>query len=112
MGLPRHNPIDAEWLSRGTPIDHVGTRELYCKACESTTKQEGYKVIVGNAWAVGTPWFVRLFKKSNTTGGVFGGVSGLLSQCIVCDSLWPFNHDGKAVLAKLGAPTDGLVNPD
>ena len=66
MGQPRHNPIDAERLSRGTPIDHVGTRELYCKACGSTTKQKGYKVIVGNAWAVGTPWFARPFKKSNT----------------------------------------------
>ena len=56
--------------------------------------------------------FIRPFKKSNSTGGVFGGVSGLLSQCTVCDSLWPFNQDGKAVLMKLDMPHDGLVNPD
>lgn len=111
MSLPAHNPIDTEWLTRGTPIDHIGTQNRDCPACGKTTTHECFHVIVGSPIGLGAPVFVKPFLKRSTTKGKIGGTRGDLSQCTACDSLWPMNLDGSAVLMKLGLDHDGVVNP-
>lgn len=111
MSLPPHNPIDTEWLVRGTPVDHIGTQKRECRACGTQTTHECYHVIVGSPVGFGAPVFVKPFLKRSSTKGKIGGTRGDLSQCTVCDSLWPMNLDGSSVLLKLGLNHDGVVNP-
>lgn len=112
MALPKHNPIDLQWFARGMPIDHLGTRSLPCRACGTTTAQECFRIIVGAHVGVGAPFFVKPFTKRSSTKGKVGGVRGEVSQCTVCDSLWPIGLDGSAALMKMDLPHDGIVNPE
>ena len=111
MSLPKHNPIDIEWFVRGTPVDHIGTEKRECRACGTQTTQECFRVVVGSAVGFGAPVFVKPFLKRSSTRGKIGGTRGELSQCTVCDSLWPMNLDGSSVLLKMGLDHDGAVNP-
>ena len=111
MSLPKHNPIDIEWFVRGTPVDHIGTETRECRACGTKTTQECFRVIVGSPVGFGAPVFVKPFLKRSSTKGKIGGTRGELSQCTVCDSLWPMNLDGSAVLLKMGLDHDGAVTP-
>lgn len=112
MTLPPHNPIDFEWFARGMPIDHLGTRTLACRACGQDTMQECFKIIAGNSVGFGAPFFAKPFMKRSSTIGKVGGTRGEVSQCTVCDSLWPMTPDGAAALMKMDLPHDGLVNPN
>jgi len=111
MPLPAHNPIDTEWFTRGTPLDHIGTQTLNCKACAKSTIHECFRVVVGSTIGIGAPFFVKPFMKRASTTGKVGGTRGEVSQCTACDSLWPMNHDGKAVFLAIGFDPEGMVNP-
>lgn len=111
MSLPEHNPIDIEWFVRGTPVDHIATQSRHCPACGKHTVQECFHVVYGSPIGFGAPVFVKPFLKRSSTKGKVGGTRGDLSQCTVCDSLWPMNLDGSAVLVKMGLNHDGAVNP-
>lgn len=111
MSLPAHNPIDAEWFARGIPIDHLGSHTQECRACGKTTVQEGFHVVVGSPVGFGAPVFVKPFLKRSSTKGKIGGTRGNISQCTVCDSLWPMDLDGSAVLLTFGFDADGIVHP-
>lgn len=111
MSLPAHNPIDAEWFARGIPIDYLGSKKLECRACGKTTVQEGFHVVVGSAIGFGAPVFVKPFLKRSSTKGKIGGTRGNISQCTMCDSLWPMDLDGSAVLMTFGFDADGIVHP-
>lgn len=94
------------------PIDHLDTKTLPCRACGQDTMQECFKIIAGNYGGFGAPFFAKPFTKRSSTSGKLGGTRGEVSQCTVCDSLWPMTPDGAAALMKMGLPHDGLVNPD
>ena len=111
MSLPKHNPIDIEWFVRGTPVDHIGTEKRECGACGTHTTHECFRVVFGSPVGFGAPVFVKPFLKRSSTKGKIGGTRGELSQCTVCDSLWPMNLDGSSVLLKMGLDHDGAVNP-
>lgn len=111
MSLPKHNPIDIEWFVRGTPVDHIGTQNRNCPACGKQTVHECFHVIFGSPIGFGAPVFIKPFLKKSSTKGKIGGTRGDLSMCTVCDSLWPMNRDGSAVLLKMGLDADGAVNP-
>jgi len=112
VGLPVHNPIDAEWLARGAPIDHIGTITLPCQTCGKETTHEHFRIIVGTYVGVGAPFFVKPFLKHVSTRGKAGGVRGEVSQCTICDGLWPTSDSGADALVKLGLPRTGLAHPD
>ena len=112
MALPEHNPIDFTWFARGAPIDHLGTKSFPCGGCQKDTTQEFFKIIAGSHVGFGAPFFVKPFTKKSSTVGKVGGVRGLVSQCTVCDSLWPADLDGSAALMKMGLPHDGILNPN
>jgi hypothetical protein len=111
MSLPKHNPIDIEWFVRGTPVDHIGTQSRNCPACGKQTVHECFHVVYGSPIGFGAPVFVKPFLKKSSTKGKIGGTRGELSQCTVCDSLWPMNLDGSSVLMKMGLNHEGAVNP-
>jgi len=111
MSLPKHNPIDIEWFVRGTPVDHIGTEKRECRACGTHTTHECFRVVFGSPVGFGAPVFVKPFLKRSSTKEKIGGTRGELSQCTVCDSLWPMNLDGSSVLLKMGLDHDGAVNP-
>jgi hypothetical protein len=110
MTLPAHNPIDAEWLVKGVPIDHLGTIRMICECCGKETAQEQFRLVVGEVIGLGTPFFIRPFMKRQSTKGKLGGVRGLITQCTVCDSLWPFDASGRAVLGAAGLIPKGMIS--
>lgn len=110
MSLPTHNPIDFEWFVKGVPIDHTGTVREYCECCGTQTAQEQFKLVVGELVGFGTPFFVRPFMKKQSTKGKLGGIRGLIMQCIVCDSLWPFDESGRKVLGAAGLIPNGMIS--
>lgn len=111
MSLPAHNPIDNEWLTRGTPIDHLGTLQRFCEACQKRTNQECYHVIVGSTLGFGAPYFVKPFLKRSTTKAKIGGTRGNIAQCTNCDSLWALDTSGSDVFLKLGLNPKGEIHP-
>jgi len=110
MSLPTHNPIDFEWFVKGVPIDHTGTVHEYCECCGTQTTQEQFKLVVGELVGFGTPFFVRPFLKKQSTKGKLGGIRGLIMQCTVCDSLWPFDESGRTVLGAAGLIPGGMIS--
>lgn len=110
MPLPAVNPIDSGWLSRGTPIDHLGTVTIRCRACGSDRRAERFKVILGSSGGVGAPFFVAPFLKRRSTAGKIGGNRGQFSQCMTCKSLWPDDDEARQTLARSGLDPSGLVS--
>ena len=111
MSLPAVNPIDSGWFRRGTPIDHLGTVTVDCRACGSKQRAERYKVILGSSGGLGAPVFVAPFLKRRSTVGKIGGSRGTFSQCTKCRSLWPDDDQARQALARNGSDVDGLVAP-
>jgi len=109
MSLPQHNPIDTGWFNKGVALDHTGTIRFFCECCGHETTQEQFKLVVGELLGFGTPFFVRPFMKRQSTKGKVGGTRGLLTQCTVCDSLWPFDQSGREVFAAVGLPVEGAI---
>ena len=98
--LPDVNPIDAGCVPRGWPIDHLGSRDIWCPNCEgrgldSMQPGEAFRVICGSGFGFGTPYFVRPFlKRSRTAGKV--GQRGSMEQCRTCGNVYPDEDDGTA----------------
>ena len=110
MSLPQHNPIDFGWFNKGVALDHTSTIRFFCECCGVETSQEQFKLVVGQVLGFGTPFFVQPFMKRQSTKGKIGGTRGLITQCTVCDSLWPFDHTAQEVLAAAGISADGLIS--
>lgn len=111
MSLPGHNPIDAGWFRKGVPLDHLGTTRRYCECCGEPTTQEQFRAVAGSSFGFGSPMFVQSFVKRQSTRGKFGGVKGEISQCTVCDSLWPDGPNGERLLSAAEFPAAGVISP-
>ncbi len=107
MGLPKINPIDTGHLPRGTPMDYLGSRSIFCPRCgwkdrPDTQQAEVFRVIVGRWFGVTAHLAVRPFlKRAKTAGKV--GKRGELEQCKTCRTVYLDEKDGFAEeWAKLG----------
>lgn len=111
MSLPAHNPIDAEWLVRGAPVDHCGSEHRPCSGCVAETPHELFIVMAGYTAGFGAPFFAKPFMKKASTRGKLGGTKGKVAQCTRCDSIWPVDNGGSDVLEAIGVGRDGAVHP-
>jgi len=111
MGLPIHNPIDSGWISKGSPIDHLGSVDFHCDACGKESRHEKYLLLAGKYIGMGAPFFAQPFMKRASTKGKAGGTKGAIVQCTKCDSLWSFDESGEIVLSMLGMPAAGMPSP-
>lgn len=108
MALPPINPIDAGWLPRSIPIDHLGTTTISCPVCDTNTKAETFRVIVGRHIGFGSPFFVAPFLKRRSTAGKLG-TRAVFNQCCSCTSMFAGDEDARNWLFSNGL-SDGVMS--
>lgn len=110
MSLPSPNPIDAQVLPRGLPLDLLSSSQEHCKKCSSTTTQDRYRTMMDGWGGMGAPFFVAPFLKRRSTAGKVGRKSEWLF-CRSCLSLRPLDETARSHAEMMGLP-DGLERPN
>lgn len=103
MGLPSANPIDAGWMPRGSPVDHLGPGEEICPGCKTVRQGERYRVIMGRWFGFGAPYFVQPFLKRTSTAGKTGQTSNWW-VCATCRAMVPQDDLARRQALELGSP--------
>ncbi len=109
MSLPTPNPIDAELLKRGAPLDLLATVQQHCRTCSATTTQDKYRTMMDGWGGMGAPFFVAPFLKRRSTSGKMGRKSEWLF-CRGCLALRPIDENARSHAAAMGLP-DGFEGP-
>lgn len=108
MAFPQINPIDAGWLPRNIPIDHLGSTTIACPVCDSNTRAEKFRVIVGRNIGFGAPYFVAPFLKRRSTAGKIG-TRVVVDQCCSCTSMFASDANARQWFEANDVP-DGVMS--
>jgi hypothetical protein len=109
MAFPSTNPIDAGWLPRNIPIDHLGSTNFDCPVCAEPTNAEQFKIVVGGNIGFGAPFFVAPFLKRRSTKGKVGGTRVTVNQCRNCTSMFAADISAREWFESSGVP-DGVMS--
>ena len=109
MAFPSTNPIDAGWLPRNIPIDHLGSAKLKCPVCACPTDAEKYVILLGGNIGFGAPFFISPFLKRRSTAGKFGGKRVTVIQCRKCKSMFAFDAPAREWMRSNGVE-DGVMS--
>lgn len=103
MSLPHPNPIDAEWLVRGAPLDLIATDQIACISCNTTTTQDLYRTMMEGYGGVGAPFFITPFIRRRSTSGKLGKKSEWIF-CRECQSFRPQDQNAREYAERMGLP--------
>ncbi len=106
MPLPTPNPLTAELIPRGLPLDLLETVQQHCKSCSVSTTQDKYRTMMDGWGGMGAPFFVAPFLKRRSTVGKMGRKSEWLF-CRGCATFRPLDDNAHSHAATMGFP-EGL----